>query len=46
MGSGEKRVSLRSSTGLEVMELHLSLRDNVRLLGEQLGQIMVTDRSD
>ena len=26
------------------MELHPSLRDNVRLLGEQLGQIMVTDR--
>ena len=28
------------------MELHPSLRDNVRLLGEQLGQIMVTDRGD
>ena len=26
------------------MELHPSLRDNVRLLGEQLGQIMVSDR--
>ena len=26
------------------MELHPSLRDNVRLLGELLGQIMVTDR--
>jgi len=28
------------------MELLPSLRDNVRLLGEQLGQIMVTDRGD
>ena len=28
------------------MELHPSLRDNVRLLGEQLGQIMVADRGD
>jgi phosphoenolpyruvate carboxylase len=26
------------------MELHPSLRDNVRLLGEQLGQIMVSDQ--
>ena len=26
------------------MDLHPSLRENVRLLGEQLGQIMVTDR--
>ena len=26
------------------MELHPSLRDNVRLLGDLLGQIMVTDR--
>ena len=26
------------------MELHPSLRDNVRLLGELLGQIMVTDK--
>lgn len=28
------------------MELHPSLRDNVRLLGEQLGQIIVTDCGD
>ena len=26
------------------MELHPSLRENVRLLGEQLGQIMVSDQ--
>ncbi len=28
------------------MELHPSLRDNVRLLGEQLGEIMVADRGE
>ena len=26
------------------MELHPSLRDNVRLLGDLLGQIMVSDK--
>jgi phosphoenolpyruvate carboxylase len=44
MGSSEKRLNLALSTGLERMELHPSLRDNVRLLGEQLGQIMVSDQ--
>ena len=46
MDYGIKRKTLETllSAGLESMELHPSLRDNVRLLGEQLGQIMVSDQ--